>query len=539
MESGKQQNQKTTKLTRTRRPSHNVPSDRNDLLSEANIGLCLAVLDRMCLESTAQSRSRDAILHSASKLVTAAKKQRKQERQQRDRDIAGLSELHLQRNSLSGSSAHLPAGRAAVVGQYKNPRGSLAKSPATNPAIVGQVYMDPRVVLAQQPEENAAVIGSEYENLRSCYVCKIRFARRHHFYSSLCPDCGDFDYKQRTRSADLSGRVAIVTGGRLKIGYQTTIKLLRNGARVIATTRFPYDGAIRFAAEPDFAQWSQRLHLYSLDLRSPAAIVDFVDFVKRQFDRLDILINSAAQTIARPAEFYRHLIEAEQQNSHSPLRDLLICRPFGEYVEKLVTSSPMDEWLTTPRLSTAGNHPTPAVDFPWNVLDNDGQQVDLRKENSWVEELEQTSLHELIETHLVNSFAPFLLITRLLPLLEESAVSPRFVINVSAAEGQFESSWKRTSHPHINMAKASFNMLTRTSAESLVRKQIYMNSVDTGWCSNQFPFDRAMQMKESGWSCPLDSVDGASRIMYPIMEVLGGAEPVWGCYLKDYRVAPW
>ncbi len=47
---------------------------------------------------------------------------------------------------------------------------------------------------------------------------------------------------------DLTGRVAIVTGARVKIGYQAAILLLRAGARVIVTTRFPHDAAARLRA---------------------------------------------------------------------------------------------------------------------------------------------------------------------------------------------------------------------------------------------------------------------------------------------------
>src|SRR5207237_10117076 len=92
-----------------------------------------------------------------------------------------------------------------------------------------------------------------------CYVCKEHYSVIHHFYDQMCPACAEFNFNKRTELADLNGRVALLTGGRVKIGYQAGLKLLRAGARLIVTTRFPRDSAKRYAQEPDFAQWRHRL----------------------------------------------------------------------------------------------------------------------------------------------------------------------------------------------------------------------------------------------------------------------------------------
>ncbi len=105
-----------------------------------------------------------------------------------------------------------------------------------------------------------------------CYVCKQHYSVIHHFYDQLCPLCAEFNFRKRTELADLSGRVALLTGGRVKIGYQAGLKLLRSGARLIVTTRFPRDSAQRYAQDADFGEWGHRLEIFGLDMRhTPSA----------------------------------------------------------------------------------------------------------------------------------------------------------------------------------------------------------------------------------------------------------------------------
>jgi hypothetical protein len=108
-----------------------------------------------------------------------------------------------------------------------------------------------------------------------CYVCKQHYTKVHHFYDQLCPTCAEFNYRKRTELADLRGRVALLTGGRVKIGYQAGIKLLRAGAHLIVVTRFPRDSAQRYAEEPDFAEWKDRLEIFGLDLRHTPSVEAF------------------------------------------------------------------------------------------------------------------------------------------------------------------------------------------------------------------------------------------------------------------------
>lgn len=371
-------------------------------------------------------------------------------------------------------------------------------------------------------EPSAAPTEPATSHLARCYICKRRRAEAHATHPALCPSCGAFNAAKRLGRADLSGRVAVLTGGRIKIGYETSLKLLRDGARVIVTSRFPQDAARRYALEPDAATWHGRLDLYRLDLRDLRAVQAFVDHLHATEPHLDLLINNAAQTIARPRAFYAHLLAGEAP-ARPPAGGM---RVFGPVPTDRPAPQPTDAVL--------------ASYFPAGALDADGQQLDLRPSNSWSALLADIGPRELLEVQLANAVAPFMLCSGLRPLLLASPFERRFIVNVSAMEGQFAQRRKSQRHPHTNMAKAALNMLTRTSGPELARDGIYMTSVDTGWVSNQQPHPRAARMTEQGFVPPLDMTDAASRVYDPVVVGLTRPQtPYFGVLLKDYRPYPW
>lgn len=425
------------------------------------------------------------------------------------------------------------------------------------------VFSAPRQIAFDMQGNEPVEDGKELKTPRNCYVCKAEFTRLHHFYDALCPACATLNYQKRFQTTSLEGQVAVITGSRLKIGYQATLMMLRAGARVVATTRFPKDSALRFSKEPDFADWGHRLQVYGLDLRHIPSVELFTDFFKETYPRLDILINNAAQTVRRPPGFYAHLMDRETQpmaqlpvESRSLLGDYQNCilrLEFGnaDHVgrEKALPvtwngAAPgiglrMSAQLSQVPYSYDHSIDSPEV-FPRAKLDADLQQVDLRKTNSWRLELGDIPTAEMLEIQLVNSVAPFVLCNRLIHVMKQDNTGCKHIVNVSAMEGKFLRFKKGGRHPHTNMAKASLNMLTHTAAEDLARFGIFMNAVDTGWVTDEDPFVLAKDKQEHhDFQPPLDIVDGAARICDPFFHGILTGKHWCGKFLKDYFPIDW
>jgi NAD(P)-dependent dehydrogenase (short-subunit alcohol dehydrogenase family) len=421
------------------------------------------------------------------------------------------------------------------------------------------VFVAPKLL---QTSELSAKKELELETPRNCYVCKTLFTKLHHFYDTMCTECGDFNYAKRFQTADLTGQVAVMTGSRLKIGYHISLMLLRAGATVVATTRFPADSAYRFAQEEDFHQWADRLKIHGLDLRHIPSVEIFCNYIEQKYENLDILINNAAQTVRRPAGFYQHLMAREEmpfeehpQFVKDLLKDHMNClqelktltADIGKNKNLPVTwhgSEPGIGIRASAKLSqipySFDNSLSAKEVFPEGKLDADLQQVDLRKTNSWRLRLGEIETTEMIEVQLVNSIAPFVLCNRLGEIMKKENTGKKHIINVSAMEGKFHRFFKEDRHPHTNMAKAALNMLTHTAAGSLAKEGIYINAVDTGWVTDEDPVELAKRKMElHDFQPPLDIVDGAARVMDPLIDGINTGKHWSGKFLKDYRPIDW
>jgi NAD(P)-dependent dehydrogenase (short-subunit alcohol dehydrogenase family) len=394
----------------------------------------------------------------------------------------------------------------------------------------------------------AAPTAGELIKPRSCYICKQPYTTVDAFYHQLCPDCAAMSHEKRDARTDLTGRRALLTGGRAKIGMYIALRLLRDGAHTTITTRFPRDAVRRFSALPDSAEWIHRLKVVGIDLRDPAQVIGLADNVAAD-GPLDILINNAAQTVRRSVGAYKPLVDAELAPlPDGPLPELVT---FGHTndahplaLAQSVTAHPIlaaaartADQLTAEAMA-AGSSSLERL-AAGTAIDAGGLVPDENHINSWTQHVQEVEPLEMLEVQLANMTAPFLLVSRLRPAMAASTFERKYIVNVSAMEGVFGRGYKGPGHPHTNMAKAALNMLTRTSAREMFETDgILMTAVDTGWITDERPHFTKVRLAEEGFHAPLDLVDGAARVYDPIVRGELGEE-LFGVFLKDYKPGSW
>ena len=335
--------------------------------------------------------------------------------------------------------------------------------------------------------------------MRICLMCRRRNMEKY----GICDDCIQLNERMRGVTADLSGYSAVVTGGRIKIGYATCLRLLRQGADVIAVTRYPKIALENYMNEPDYPDFADRLTVIGFDLLRVDRISELIMQIEKLCGgRLDILINNAAQTVKKSNDYYAELTARE-----SALR--------------------LENSAIVPMI---GQINMPAL-MPSLLPADYGEKPN---ENSWTRMPEEISPQELLEVQLINVTAPFLLTNGLRHCLKAGGHQNKFVINVSSVEGRFNTKQKLARHVHTNMAKASLNMMTHSIASDYARDGIYVYSADPGWVSNQFP--PAYEISKD-FDPYLTYDDGAARVLYPVMKNLNESKiKDSGMFYKDYNI---
>ncbi|MCX6493597.1 MAG: short-chain dehydrogenase, partial [Rhodococcus sp.] len=267
------------------------------------------------------------------------------------------------------------------------------------------------------------------------------------------------------------------------------------------------------------------------------------------------LINNAAQTVKRSPGSYSALADAEAEPLPAALTDgagperITFGKTSDAHPASLASSLPataiggqqVSATLSADDVASlamvAGSVTAERIENGL-AIDAGGLVPDLAETNSWIHTVEQVDPVELLEVQLCNSVAPFILVSRLRASMEASQARRKYVVNVSAMEGQFGRAYKGPGHPHTNMAKAALNMLTRTSAKEMVESGILMTAVDTGWITDERPHPTKMRLADEGFHAPLDLVDGAARVYDPIVQGELGID-LYGSFLKDYQPSPW
>lgn len=335
--------------------------------------------------------------------------------------------------------------------------------------------------------------------MRICLICR----RRNIEHYGICPECQTMNDRMRGAFCDLSGRTALVTGGRIKIGYAVCMRLLRQGASVIAVTRYPRSAMEAYMREPDYDEFRDRLSVIGFDLMRVDRIPELIETVKSLCGgRLDILVNNAAQTVKKSNDYYAALTAHE----------------------------------AALQIESTAMYPIAMPDSARSIMPSI-QAVDYGEtasNNSWVRKCEDISPQELLEVQLINVTAPFMLTSSLRQCLAYNQTVNTFVINVSSVEGRFNTKQKLARHVHTNMAKASLNMMTHSIASDFARDRIFVYSCDPGWVSNQFPPEYEISQ---GFEPYLSYEDGAARVLYPItLHLHDDKIKDSGVFYKDYRI---
>ncbi|KAK7724998.1 hypothetical protein SLS63_008400 [Diaporthe eres] len=411
---------------------------------------------------------------------------------------------------------------------------------------------------------------------KNCYICRLRIHKPHKIFSAMCEPCGEFNLAGSSASLPhnlrLEGRTALVTGARVNLGFHVVLRLLRCGASVIASTRYPRDAVARYQEQPDSAGWMGRLRVVGADFRTANdafALVGQTKSILQEWDTgLDILINNAAQTLTDSVEMEEAAVTRETAlkgrvmpmlaegnyearvwrgaSSNSVLKDAVreddtqakAKSPAGAFSAKEATSGTfgLDD-LTLGQNS--GEEPRAGT-----------REIIKRPEpSSWVQSLSDIPYEDVITAHSINTFVPLILIRELLLIMDHrknddpEQANTGHVVNVSSREGLFEASpkhgAKKGKHVHTNMSKAGLNMITETEASTAwQRYRVCMNTVDPGYMSAAPEYENAY-----GGERPLSWEDGAGRVLWPIAMGEGskGGEreknrmgPIWGRFLKHY-----
>jgi NAD(P)-dependent dehydrogenase (short-subunit alcohol dehydrogenase family) len=328
-------------------------------------------------------------------------------------------------------------------------------------------------------------------NLTRCYVCKVK--KQLTEPDKICNDCIIKTETYFNYNLNLEGKNIIVTGGRIKIGFYTALRLLRAKANVLITTRFPLDALERYKKEEDYEDWKDKLLIYGVDFNNFTLVDNFCNYVKKKFKSIYMLVNNAAQTIKRPVQYYKHLTDFKNYKSLTYYNSEcnssnILCLNNDVIIDNLSDYKKCED-----------------NDFPVNEYDIDGQQLDLRMNNSWTESNKEINIKECVETQVINSIVPFYLIQQFEELFNNS-----FILNITSQEGRFDQKKKSNMHLHNNMSKASLNMITKTIGDDYYnRLKTQVISIDVGWANSMIgPTQKGL----------LDYNDCVARILQPLID---------------------
>lgn len=355
------------------------------------------------------------------------------------------------------------------------------------------------------------------DKLYKCYSCKKFMDEKVWLerYVDFCLNCARFNLEKRELTANLSTVTAFVTGIRQKIGLQIALKLLRCGAHVVGTSRFPRASWLNYSKESDFEEWKDRLIIYQVDFVKMDQVIKMIQFVKTQ--DINIIINNACQTI-RPSPLYQKRINRLEEILNMGMLE------YSSKQKQLLVQDP-----NLPIIPYQPYQETALIEIEKEIPLNhfgDVKDVDIKCQSSWWQNIDELEPGEILEANIINQIVPTLIVNQLKPVMQ----NPKFIINVVAFEGKFNEVNKNAKHAHTNMCKAGLAMMIRTLSES-EDKDLHVYAVNPGFISGVNP-----QLDHY----PLSAKDGASRILDPIIQYYKGTPlPKEWLHLWNYLPIEW
>ncbi len=322
---------------------------------------------------------------------------------------------------------------------------------------------------------------------KSCYICRKPYNTSLFFAGKqeMCYSCGIKNYQIIKTKANMTDQIIYVSGCRHTVGYQIALNILRNGGSVIGSSRYPNCALMNYQKESDWDEFKDRLKIIFCDFKNIAS----VDNLMLNLKNLNIngFINNAFQTVRTSNEYNDKVLKLEN---------------------KLGSSKNLNNSSNTDASSNSNIEIDKFLsDNEIRFDSNNNIKTVLDMKTQWTQTLSQMDANEIMENNMINQIVPTLLFKKILEYFT-SCYNPNkkyWLINVNSTEAFHQT----PTHIVTGMNKIAMDNLIDRIRIGLPDNIICYNA-DPGFVTG------VLNSNDK----PLDSLDGAIRVLYPMMQVL-------------------
>lgn len=362
-----------------------------------------------------------------------------------------------------------------------------------------------------------------------CYECKKYYDNTFCLsaYKAYCFDCGIKHYSNKIESVQLNGYTVFITGIRVKIGFATALRILRNGGKVIGTTRYPHFAISNYAKEPDYNMWKSNISIIKCDFLNIESVYKLLDIITSNNYQINAFINMAFRTV-KTSTFYSEAVRSIETNLEK--RFYLENEQLNNFTNVVKYNGAQNKQILFDNdiLSKANTNSLVTYQMPVKInIFKD--VVDAKLECSWDKTIDKIDPKEIVECMAINQLVPTLIINS----LKSKLINPlKTIINICSFEGQFNYEKKTDKHIHTNMCKSALNMLIRSLCEDS-DPTFRAFTIDPGYVSGKKTNPELNEL-------PVSMDDAAAKIMWPIFRHFKG-NPLDKSWIKirNYNKEPW